>query len=80
MDFCAFPSGKNKKAYQNMKNKFFLPVLQIRDILVRIRILPFLSLTFKTPTKNYFCLSFYAYYLQIHYFSKVKSHKEVKKQ
>jgi hypothetical protein len=37
------------------------PVLRIHDFLVwiRIRILPFLSLTFKTPTKNLFFKKFF---------------------
>ncbi len=51
------------------------------DILVRIRILLFSSLTFKTPTKNNFFPSFSAFYflkVHLHNFSKIKSHKEVK--
>ncbi len=68
---------------------FFYPVLWIRDLLVqipdprirasdqwiRIRILLFSSLTFKTPTLLYF--------LKVHYlnqFLNIKSHKEVTKQ
>jgi hypothetical protein len=70
----------------------------VRDILVRIRvsdqwirirfrirlwILLFSSLTFKTPTKNFVFLNVSAYYfLKVHlnHFSKIKSHKEVTKQ
>jgi hypothetical protein len=42
----------------------------------------FSSLTFKTPTKNYFLKSFSAYYflkVHLHHFSKVKSQNEVTK-
>jgi hypothetical protein len=64
------------------RNFEFSTVLRIHDILVRIRILLFLSLTFKTPTQNNFFLS--AYYLffegNLHHFSKIKSQKEVSKQ
>jgi hypothetical protein len=65
-------------------------VLWIRDILVGIRIsdqwiriLPFSSLTFKTPTKKHFFLSFSPYYslkVHLHHFNKIKSRKEVTKQ
>jgi hypothetical protein len=47
---------------------------------IRLRILLFWSLTFKTQTKNYFrSLSFSAYYflkVHLHIFSKITSHKE----
>ncbi len=46
-----------------------LSVLRIHDILVRIRILLFSSLTFKMPTKK----------LHSHHLSKIKSQKEVTK-
>jgi hypothetical protein len=65
-------------------NYGFLTVLRINGILLRmrIRILLFSSLTFKTPTQNNFFLS--AYYLffegNLHHFSKIKSQKEVSKQ
>ncbi len=68
-------------------------VLWIREILariwirasdqwVRIRILLFSILTFKTPTKNDFFLIFSAYYfgmVHLHHSSKIKIHKEVTK-
>jgi hypothetical protein len=69
-----------------------LLLLQILDILVRnrnkriwiqLRILLFLSVTFKTATKIYFLRRFSAYYfwqVYLHHFSKIKSHKEVTKQ
>jgi hypothetical protein len=45
---------------------------------IRIRILLFSSLTFKTPTKNYFFKGFSAYYflkVHLHNFSKLKKSK-----
>jgi hypothetical protein len=51
-------------------------------IRIRLRILIFSSLTFKTPPKNNFFLSFYAYYfrkVRLHHFSHIKSNKEVTK-
>ncbi len=50
---------------------------------MRIRILLFSSITFKTPTKNNLKKSFSAYYflkVHSHHFSKIKSPKEVTKQ
>ncbi len=47
---------------------------------IRIRILLFSSVTFKTPTKNIVFSSFFAYYFlngtNLHKSSKIKSHKE----
>jgi hypothetical protein len=56
-------------------------VFWIRDILVRIRILLFLSATFNMPTKNnFFVYKFNDYSLvkvHVHHSLKIKSHKEV---
>ncbi len=54
-------------------------------ILIWIRILLFSSVIFKTPTKNYFfkkvfLLKTFEGTVHVHYFSKVKSQKEVTKQ
>ncbi len=82
-----------KLVYHVHKEVFFYSVFRSRDILVRIRIrgsLPltygiqlrilfFSSVTFKTSTKN----KFFAYYflkVHLHHYSKIKSHKEVKKE
>jgi hypothetical protein len=54
--------------------------IRASDQWIRIRIMLFSSLTFKTPTKNY-CQIFSAFYflkVHLHHFSKVKIHKEVK--
>jgi hypothetical protein len=58
------------------------PEVSIRDrLLFLINELPvlFLSVTFKTSTKNYFYFYFFAFYflkVHLHHFSKIKSNKE----
>ncbi len=69
-----------------MLNKLFIllnSVLRIRasDLWIRLRlqILLFSFLIFKKPTKNYFFLSFSAYYflkVHLHHFSEIKSNKK----
>jgi hypothetical protein len=78
---------------------YFLAVLRIHAIVdpdpdsrihasgywirIRIRILLFLSLTFKTSAKKFFLRSFSAYYflkVHLHNFLKIKSIKKVTKQ
>ncbi len=65
------------------KVKKLQPVLWIRDIFVRIRILLFSSGTFKMQKKlvfKYFAYYFLKVHLRVHHFSKIKSHqKEVTK-
>jgi hypothetical protein len=41
---------------------YYFPFFRIRDILVRIRILLFLSRTFKTPTKKKFFIYFLRFF------------------
>jgi hypothetical protein len=63
-------------------SSFLCLILSLCDILVRIWILLFSSVTFKTATKN-LVLKFFAYYffkVHLHRFSKIKSHKEVTEQ
>jgi hypothetical protein len=54
--------------------------IRASDQWIRIRILLFSCLTFKTPTKNYFYIWVFCLLLlkvNLHHFSKIKSHKEV---
>ncbi len=72
-------SSFNADWYKDGKDLFSKPVLRIHDILawirIRIRILPFSSLPFKAPTKNYlFLKKFFCYYflkVHLHHFSKI---------
>jgi hypothetical protein len=56
------------------------PRIHASDLWIRIRILLFSSLTFKTPTKNKLKKSFSAAYyflkINLHHFSKIKSKKK----